>query len=137
MSFNLLFYWIWINLESFNFLQNNHFLIKIHFFTQNWEKRHYVSNCWSESWFWLAGWSRMIFDLRLEPSITKFRVWMTDLPWTGFFHFIYGKFNPKNIGKVIKNFKILKIIFHCSKKDFFSIFFIYPDELGNNHDLYK
>ena len=31
MSFGLLFLRIWINLESFNFLQNNHFLIKIHF----------------------------------------------------------------------------------------------------------
>ena len=83
MSFSLLFRRIWINLESFNFLQNNHFLIKIHFFTQNWlfwEKRHYVSDCWSESWFSLIGWSRMIFGLRLEPSITEFGARMTYLP---------------------------------------------------------
>ena len=94
MSFGLLFRRIWINLESFNFLQNNHFLIKIHFFLKTdffEKKRHYVSDCWSESWFWLAGRSRMIFGLRLEPSITEFRVRMTDLLQTGFFHLIYGK----------------------------------------------
>ena len=110
MSFGLLFRWIWINLESFNFLQNNHF------FTQNWffwEKRHYVFDCWSESWFWLAGWSRMIFYLRLEPSITEFGVRMTDFPRTGFFHLIYGKINPKNLGK---------IIFSPFEKYFFEIF---------------
>ena len=33
MSSGLLFRRIWINLESFNFLQNNHILIKILFFS--------------------------------------------------------------------------------------------------------
>ena len=61
----------------------------------------------------------MIFGLRLEPSITAFGVRMTDLLQTGFFHLIYGKINPKNLGKVIKNFKILKIIFSPFEKDFF------------------
>ena len=32
MSFSLLFRRIWINLESFNFLQNNHFFNKKFFF---------------------------------------------------------------------------------------------------------
>ena len=32
MSFGLLFRWIWINLESFNFLQNNHFFLENDFF---------------------------------------------------------------------------------------------------------
>ena len=135
MSFSLLFRWIWINLESFNFLQNNHFLIKIHFSLQKWlfwEKRHYLSDCWSESWFWLAGWSRMIFGLRLEPSITEFGVRLTYLPQTGFFHLIYGKINPKNLGKVIK-----KIIFSPFEKDFFEIFFMSPNDLGHDHDLSK
>ena len=74
MSFSLLFRWIWINLESFNFLQNNQIFNKNSFFPQNWlfwEKVHYVSDWWSESWIWLADRSRMIFGLRLEPSITE------------------------------------------------------------------
>ena len=45
----------------------------------------------------------MIFGLRLEPSITEFKVWMVDLLQTDFFHLINGKINPKKIGKVIKN----------------------------------
>ena len=61
----------------------------------------------------------MIFDLRLEPSITEFGVRMTDLLQTSFFHLIYGKINPKKLGKVIKNKKIIKKKFRCSKKDFF------------------
>ena len=48
----------------------------------------------------------MIFGLRLEPSITEFGVWMIDLLQMGYFHLIYGKINPKNLGKVIKNLKI-------------------------------
>ena len=35
MSSSLLFRWIWVKLESFNFLQNNHFLINNHFFLEN------------------------------------------------------------------------------------------------------
>ena len=58
----------------------------------------------------------MIFGLRLEPSITEFGVRMTDLPRTGFFHLIYGKINPKNLGKVIKNLKKKISLF---EKDFF------------------
>ena len=124
MSFSLLFRWIYINLESFNFLQNNHFLIKIHFFPQNWlfwEKVHYVSDWWSESWFWLVGRSRMIFGLKLEPSITEFRVRMTDLLQTGFFHLIYEKINLKNL---VKWLKIKKIIFSPFEKDFFNFFYM-------------
>ena len=73
----------------------------------------------------------MIFGLRLEASITEFGVRMTDLLQTGFFHLIYGKINPKNLGKVIK-----KIIFYCLKK-IFSIFFMCLDDLGHDHDLSK
>ena len=98
MSFSLLFRWIWINLESSNFLQNNHFFSKNDFF----EKMSVVFDWWYESWIWLAGRSRMIFGLRLEPSITENRVQMTNLLQTGFFHLIYGKINPKYLGKVIK-----------------------------------
>ena len=61
----------------------------------------------------------MIFGLRLEPSITEFGVRMTDLPRTGFFHLIYEKINPKNLGKVIKN---LKNIFFPFEKDFIYLF---------------
>ena len=66
----------------------------------------------------------MIFGLRLESSITEFRVRMTDLLQTGFFHLIYEKINPKHLGKVIKILKILKIIFSLFEKDFFE-FFLY------------
>ena len=78
----------------------------------------------------------MIFGLRLEPSIIEFKVWMTDLPRTSFFRLIYGKINPKNIGKVIKKLKIKKIIFPRSKK-IFSKFFMCPNDLGHDHDLSK
>ena len=44
----------------------------------------------------------MIFGLRLEPSITENRLRMADLLQIEFFHLIYGKINPKNLGKVIK-----------------------------------
>ena len=66
----------------------------------------------------------MIFGLRLDPSITEFEVQMTDLLRTVFFHLIYGKINPKNLGKVIKNLKILKIIFSPFEKYFFEIFYM-------------
>ena len=74
----------------------------------------------------------MIFGLRLEPPITEFGVWMTDLLRTGFFHLIYGKINPKNLGKVIKN---LKNNFFPVRKRFFRNFFICPDDLGYDHVL--
>ena len=50
-----------------------------------------------------------------------------------FFHLIYGKINPKNLGKVIKN---LKNNFSLFEKDFFEIF-LCPDDLGHDHDLSK
>ena len=60
----------------------------------------------------LTGWPiKNDIVLRLEPSITEFGVRMTDLLQTSFFHLIYGKINPKNLGKVIKNLKNLKNIF--------------------------
>ena len=53
----------------------------------------------------------------------------------GFFHLIYGKFNPKNLGKVIK-IKKLKNNFSLFEIDFFEIF-LCPDDLGHDHDLSK
>ena len=52
----------------------------------------------------------MIFGLRLEPSITEFRVRMTDLLHMGSF---------------------------LVQKRFFQIFFICPDDLGHDHALPK
>ena len=54
----------------------------------------------------------------------------------GFFHLIYGKINPKNLGKVIKNKKNKKNIFSLFEKHFFD-FFLGPDDLGHNDDLSK
>ena len=76
----------------------------------------------------------MIFGLRLKPSITKFEVRMTDLLQTVFFHLIYGKINPKNIGKIIKNFKNN---FFLIRKRFFRNFFKGPNDLGQDHALLK
>ena len=59
---------------------------------------------------------------------------MTDLLRTGFFHLIYGKINPKNLGKIIKN---LKNNFFPVRKRFFRIFLKCPDDLGQDHDLLK
>ena len=66
----------------------------------------------------------MIFGLRLEPSIIEFEVRMTDLLQTGFFHLIYGKINPKNLGKVIKNYKIIKNNFSLFENDFSNYFYV-------------
>ena len=62
---------------------------------------------------------------------------MTDLLQTSFFHLIYGKINPKNLGKVIQNLKNLKNNFFSVRKRFFRNFFICPDDLGHNHALPK
>ena len=62
---------------------------------------------------------------------------MTDLLQTSFFHLINEKINPKNLGKVIKNLKIKKIIFSLFEKRFFRNCFMCPDDLGHDHDLSK
>ena len=46
----------------------------------------------------------MIFGLRVEPSITKNGVQMTNLLQTRFFQLIYGKINEK-LREIIKKLK--------------------------------
>ena len=103
----LAFYFIQFGLfwGVFLFSPKYSFLLINQYFSQNWlfwENMNYVVEWWSESWIWLVGWSRMIFSLRLEPSITEFGFRMTDILQIEIFPFKQWKNLIKNLGKIKK-----------------------------------
>ena len=67
-----------------------------------WEIINYEVEWTSETWGNLAGWSLMIFGLRLEPSITEFGFRMTEILQIEIFPFKIWKNLIKILGKIKK-----------------------------------